>query len=249
MTDLSTITFDEIESKIKLVLIGNQDYKLTQYTIYNKVIDHLDLNTTFISQAFKAKFLLVLRNLQGKNSDIEINIENGIYTAIYYSSNSKISNGLINEQINSNMQFTKDDFNNYIIENDLINEFSYQDPAEGNTIYHDIVNGNNYFSVKKLIKSNLFNYTIQNNYGKTPIDMINSQEMTNIFINKLSSEIVMLKSRITYLETKDINLEINITKCIELKFIRFIEKNFNTIILGLSASMVATLVFGYYCVF
>lgn len=64
MSDLSEITCQEIENKLMIVLTAFENVRLSLFVLYNKLIDKYDTNSLRVSPTFKAKFMLVFRNLE-----------------------------------------------------------------------------------------------------------------------------------------------------------------------------------------
>jgi hypothetical protein len=208
MTDLSNITLNEIENTIMLVLVGNDGTVFTQYQLFDKVIDKLEIKTNSIHNSFKSKFLIVLRNLMSSYDDVKIYRENNIYKAVYATENVKSYN-TPNDDAFIPDPFTIYDLNSYIIDNDMFEHFTYIDQGSGNTIYHDIVTNNNYLQIKKLIDTNKFNYTIKNLNDRTPIDYINDQRVTNLMIKTLFNKIDVLEKELDSFKKQDISFYIN----------------------------------------
>ena len=221
MADLSNISLNEIENTIMLVLVGNDSTVFTQYQLFDKVIDKLEIKTNSIHNSFKSKFLIVLRNLMSSYDDVKIYRENNIYKAVYATDNITIKNysSSAGDRFTPD-PFTINDLNSYIIDNDMFEEFTYIDQGSGNTIYHDIVSNNNYLQIKKLIDTNKFDYTIKNLNDKTPIDYINDQRVTNLMIKTLFNKIDVLEKELDALKKKDISLYINELTLLQLAKIK-----------------------------
>jgi hypothetical protein len=209
MTDIS---HQDIENKLMTVLYANENKLFNQYELFDKIIDRFNLSSSYINPELKVKFLLVLRNLRYKYDDIIISNINNIYQIIY---NSFDIYTIKQESINLDCKlFSSSQLNNYIIDNDLLNELDYSDPMTGNTIYHDLIITSSYNQVKKLLDKKLFNFTITNYKNKTPLDMIKCLQMSNIFISELmnhnltmTNKINLLENTITYLENTITYLE------------------------------------------
>ena len=195
MTDIS---HQDIENKLMTVLFANENKLFNQYELFDKIIDRLNLSSFYINPELKVKFLLVLRNLRYKYDDIVITNINDIYQIIYNS----LEKCTINQEsitMNNNL-LSSSQLNNYIIDNNLLNELDYSDAMTGNTIYHDLIISSSYDQVKKLLDKKLFNFTITNYKNKTPLDMIKCLQMSNIFISELINYNLSMKNRINLLE-------------------------------------------------
>jgi len=224
MTDLKDITCDEIYVKVSLVLYAHDTILLNQYELFNEVVSKLRLNqnTNYIPPEFKCKFLLVLRSLMSKNNDITVIKKNNVYYACY---NYKIDNEL-NSPLTINYSdywLDKQTFNKYIIENNLEEELTYQDPESGNTIIHDILSSNNFNIVNDAIKNYQINYNLKNNDNKTPIECINHVKMSLLVINDLNNRLNLIDKRVKKIEEK--NNDISIYKILKLNLKKFINNN------------------------
>jgi hypothetical protein len=222
MSDLSNITLNEIENTIMLVLVGNDGTVFTQYQLFDKVIDKLEIKTNSIHNSFKSKFLIVLRNLMSSYDDVKIYRENNIYKAVYTTDNATIKNynsDLIDTSFIPD-PFTINDLNSFIIDNDMFEQFTYVDQGSGNTIYHDIVSNNNYLQIKKLIDTNKFDYNIKNLNDKTPLDYINDQRVSNLMIKTLFNKINVLEKELDTFKKQDISLFINELTMLQLAKIK-----------------------------
>jgi hypothetical protein len=223
MSDLSNITLNEIENTIMVVLVGNDSTVFTQYQLFDKVIDKLEIKTNSIHNSFKSKFLIVLRNLMSSYDDVKIYRENNIYKAIYATDNITIKNynsDFPDHHYDQADPFTINELNSYIIDNDMFQEFTYIDQSSGNTIYHDIVSNNNYLQIKKLIDTNKFNYNIKNLNDKTPLDYINDQRVSNLMIKTLFNKIDILEKELDAFKKQDISVYINELTLLQLAKIK-----------------------------
>jgi len=209
-------TLQEIENAIMMVLISKDGILLKQNQIYSNVVDKLDINTNFIHYTFKYKFLFVLRNLMSKYDDVKVINENNIFSAIYNSNKDADKNSYTIDLNEVPINLDSSDLDAYIIDNDITEEFNFIDPNNNNTIYHNIVSNNNYFQIKKLINDNKFNFTVKNIDNKTPIDLINNQQISNLFIKELFNKISSLEKDIEIIKNCDVRDSIN-----ELSFYQF----------------------------
>lgn len=260
MSDLSNITHQEIENKILIILNAYENKILDQYLLWNKIIDRFELKNKYISPIFKNKFLIVLRNLKNRYDDIEVITENNIYKAV---SKKDPLNDFINEyeEIKQNYEceenledknlFDKNELNNYILDNNLYEELDYED-SNGNTIFHDLVSGNNYYQINKLINENKFNFTKINKLNKSPIDLINSLDVTNIILKDALNKINKLENKVFLLENKNIDIiekinELSLSQFLKIKIINFI-KNYKfkiTLILSVMSVYLFYRLFNY----
>lgn len=117
-------------------------------------------------------------------------------------------NGMFN---NCDNLIDSNGLNSYIIQNKLTEEYSYQDPFNGNTLYHEIIKESNYGCLKDLIEENLFDFTILNNDNKTPIELCSNQDVSNLLINYLYEKSNSQQQRIDLLEKNILSLQKELT--------------------------------------
>lgn len=238
MSNLENINYDEIENKIMMVLVQNQgklvDYKL----LFSKVIDRFNrTNTLSIHTSFKYKFLLVIKQLVSKYDDIElIKIDNISYLRFNETKISNVNEDYSNKILEPEYQTEvsepelphESSLASYIVDNDLFDHFYINGDT---TIYHDLVSGNNYIQINKLLVENKMIIHIKDKYSQTPLDYIKNQEVSNIFIKDLYKKINNLESKnkeLTLILAK-INKQLDVTlfELILRKIIRIIKNNLN----------------------
>ena len=210
MSSLSDVTFDDIYSKIMIVLMANEGQVYDQYKLYSLVLDKFTRNESsgFVSPEFKYKFLIVMRQLMSKDDSIKVFKTNNIYQVIY--------NAPPETELKPSCILYKDSWINnwelsgYIINNNI--DFKYQDMESGNTIYHDVLSENNCENVKKLLENKQIDFTIKNNYNKTPLECINDIKVAAIIINDLHKKLTDLEEKIIKLERKNESFEMKIYK-------------------------------------
>ena len=236
MSDFSVISLIDIEVNIVSILYCNKDVEFSQFALFDKLLKdkYEDEYNNGIHNTFKAKFLLVLRNLRYKYDDIDIYVnDNNIYFIKCISSNNiKINieeecvKNIIDVQNISNNVNENNYLLDYIIENKLINEFEYINPLNGNTIYHELVFHCNISQISKMLNNDTFNFIVLNKNKKTPMEISNNLETSNLLIggimnkylkcieeyNKGQDKINVLSGKIEYLESHTNNIKI-IEKC------------------------------------
>ena len=193
MSETMDHSIDNIETNIMSILYANMDVKFTQFSLFNKLlIDKYDIeNTKIIHQNFKAKYLLVIRNLMSKYDDILITKNDKIYSILCVSSKEKTETCA--EYIYNNDYLIKEDdinLSKYIVENDIMNEFKYIDPCDGNTIYHDLVLSDNLEIVEKMITDGTFNFFVFNKRNQTPLELSTNKLISNIIVMGIYNKIV-----------------------------------------------------------
>jgi len=96
----------------------------------------------------------------------------------------------------------------YIYDNNLCEYINWSDPFDGNSIFHELVLSNNLKQIDRLIKENLFDYTILNTHNQTPIDLIKSQEVSRIITMGLVKNFNSIKDKLNQ-EKENVNMLVN----------------------------------------
>jgi hypothetical protein len=229
MSDLANISFDDMETKIMSILWANQGKEYSQFTLFNKLIeDKYDIqNLKCISPDFKAKFLLVLRNLKSRYDDLEINKNNNtFYIKCGNETNSKPNifedkEYVYDKTVDNSFPCVED----YIIDNNIEKEFKYVDPFDGNTIFHNLVLLSNVKHIQKLINEDKFQFFIKNKNNQTPIQLSTDINITNIIlsgmVNKIYYQNMFLETEVHLLRSKNSILDKKVDECAkELELIK-----------------------------
>lgn len=188
MENISKMSYDDIESKIMKYLYSNPNTSFNQYSLYNKLLDDVDVKTIlFDTRDFKRKFIDILRNLDCKYDDLTITKNNNNITIIL----DKEINSKNYEDVNYISYNDDKEFNYYkfIFDNHIEKSLGIKDKNK-NSIYHDLVMLNNIDLIKQLINTNKFNYDIKNNNNETPLDLCQNNEIYRILLKEQFKEIV-----------------------------------------------------------
>ena len=222
MSNLNDISIDKIETDVMSVLYANMDIVFTQYSLFSKLVeDKYDFKTTnSIHPNFKSKFLLVIRNLISKYPDIKITRDNNMVYSIVCLTDSNIKlnelnklNKILNiEQITSQcIKLDENDISemyDYIYDNNLSEYINWADPFDGNSVFHELVLSNNIKQIDRLVKENVFDYTILNNHNQTPIELINSPQVSRIITMRLIKNLNLIKEKLNQ-EKENVNMLVN----------------------------------------
>jgi len=168
MSNLSKMSYDDIENKIMKYLYSNTNTSFNQYSLYNKLLDDMEVKTVlFDTRDFKRKFIDILRNLDCKYDDLTITKNDNNITIIL----DKEIDTENYEEINYTSYNDDKEFNYYkfIFDNYIEESLNIKDKNK-NSIYHDLVMSNNVNLIKKLINENKFDYVVKNNNNETPIE-------------------------------------------------------------------------------
>ncbi len=195
MSNLSKMSYDDIESKIMKYLYSNPNTSFNQYSLYNKLLDDMEVKTVLSdTRDFKRKFIDILRNLDCKYNDLTITKNNNnIIIILDKEIDTKNYEDINYTSYNDNKEF---DYYDFIFDNHIEESLSIKDKNE-NSIYHDLVMSSNVNLIKKLINKNKFNYEVKNNNDKTPIDLCENNEIYRILLKEQFKE---LNNRINKLE-------------------------------------------------
>lgn len=207
MTNLSDISIDKIETDIMSVLYANIDKKFTHYALFDELLKNkYDCQyTNFIHPNFKSKFLLILKTIMSKYDDIYIEKKDDKYIIMCKSDDFNDKKQIFIENNKIPVSFEKVDILNmydYIYENNLEEYMNISDPFDGNSIYHELILNDNVKITSKLINENKFNFEIKNNNNQTPIDLINSIQMSNLIINIFKKKYEQEKNNVSILFDK-----------------------------------------------
>jgi hypothetical protein len=216
MTDLSEITFDDIEKKIMSILCLEMDVKFNQSALYDRLLKTKYDETRTVHSSFKKKFLIVLRNLMSKY-DVIVTKEKNIYYVICSSGDGIENTVLEDTAINTNIDNTiTNDYEllNYIIDNNITEEFKYIDPITGNSIYHELVLFSNLNTIKKMINENTFNFYVLNKSNQTPLEVSQNLIISNLLVMGLMEKILKIirEDRINRLDQEIKTQDIDIVK-------------------------------------
>lgn len=202
MSYLDNVTFDEIYNKIMIILLANEGVLFNQYRLYSLVLDKFikinEQETNFVPNEFKHKYLITLRQLAIKDTNITVTKKNNIYQVIY--GNLPDDNIEIKTVTCLPQWINESEFNKFIINNNI--DLNYQDPESGNTIYHNMLNGNDSDNVKQLLKTHKINYNVKNHNDKTPIECITNLGVAVTIINDLSQQLNDISQRLNSNETE-----------------------------------------------
>jgi hypothetical protein len=223
---MTMITLSEIENKIVLILMASPNYIYNQYTLYDKLLEKFDNKDYLADKGFKAKYMLILNNLDKSYDDIKVQNVNNKYILCY----EDINNDKINqdpEEVNNlyNEKEAEDEMSNssfildFIINNKLEDYYNYIDAKTGNTILHEVLSKSNIENIKNVLKykSNLLEL---NKNLETPIEKINSLVVSNLIIVELIKKINKCEESINTLAKENINNIVNKYSIFDLIYIK-----------------------------
>lgn len=183
MNNSGFINYDEIENKVMLVLMSNTDKIYTKSELYSILIDKLDINSYCIDPQFKLRYMTVLNQLSSKydvkvtNNLVSSGNENNIET---YDINNLESNVYNNISLPS-----MEEVSEFIVENNMQTQAGHDD------LVSDLIKGNKTLMVEKLLQGS--DHILFFNKSYTPFREIKSQQMTNLFLEKLYEKVINLE--------------------------------------------------------
>jgi len=222
------ITLNEIENKVVLILMASPNVIYSQYTLYDKLLEKFDNKDYLADKGFKAKYMLVLNNLDKSYDSIKVQNVNGKYILCYEDINEEKpkqnEEEFINEYLN-NVTEPEDEMSNsvfildFIINNKLEDHYDYTDLKTGNTILHEVLSKSNIENIKNVLKykSNLLEL---NKNLETPIEKINSLVVSNLIIVELIKKINKCEESINTLAKENINNIVNKYSIFDLIYIK-----------------------------
>ena len=165
-----------------------------QYGIYNKLIEAKE------DMDIKSEFLFKLNNLNKYDKNVCVVKKDKIYYLQY--DKEEIKDEEIKEcQFEYQEQFIKQSkVYKYIINNNL--EKEYVDLETGNTVYHDIVIGNHYKIITKLISQGKMNFLIENKEGRTPLSYVEDIRIMAMITEQLLKNQIIADKEIKGLNEK-----------------------------------------------
>ena len=207
----TTHNFEKLETYIMKVLSGNPDKYMSQYEIYNKLCDNLELNDPIEKENLKFRFLIVLRQLSSIFDGVSVLNKNGILSAGFFIEDKTELQEQDFISVESEPESSKlpDDLSvvQFIVDQNL-EEFYNRRDYLGNTILHTLVFHNDYERVEKIIDAEICSFSEKNNKCETPLDLINDLKINNLItrymldqISDLEYDVMILKSSSSKLET------------------------------------------------
>ena len=191
------MSFDDVKEQSILVLAANMDQVMTKSYLFSRVIDRLFPDGTIgIPNKFKRDFELSYRHLSLYDDNI-VQFEQGY---MYKSSSESVEEKEVLVASSSESMPSNKEVIEFILDENKPEELMYKDKKTGNTIYHDLVE---YYDITdKLIKENRMNINILDKNGKTPLQHINSVQVSNLFLEDLYRNVEYNKQHIKHLENE-----------------------------------------------
>jgi hypothetical protein len=206
---MSTITIEQIENACFQALTGSPDEYLSQYEIFNYVLDKYDIKNPTEREYLKIRFMMVLRCIHNTFDYINYMLKNDIIYVSYSPDDFDEKNGKtvrVKEIEIDNVKISEKDTEqidgmpkdieviNFILDQNLT-DYLGRKSENGNTILHSLVISSDYDRIKKhfdKLEKFLF---VQNDKGNTPLDYIKDPRINTIFIVKIMNHIKILEQK------------------------------------------------------
>ena len=195
--------FDKIETDLMKVLTKEPDKSFTQYELYSKLLDELDIKDPIEKENLKIRFLIVLRKLSSIFDNVYVYKKNGCLNAIF-----KILDTTDDKLDDKKKTFINKDFLEedcieeeeskeetpempseiaviqFIIDEKIEKYYSKKD-YDGNSILHKLVMYNDFERFKKVYLRIDLSLDEVNSKNQTPIDLITDMRFSNLLISHL----------------------------------------------------------------
>ena len=198
--------FNKLQNDImKILTRSNGDY-ISQYKLYDEILEEFDIKDPLEKENLKMKFLIVLRtlpftfeyiNIINKNGSLHIKFLNSDESSTDESSDNSSDDSfekkpkdlpfdLFKEESTEikNVMPTDISVVNFIIDEN-IEDYFYRKDYEGNTLLHSLILNNDYLRIKKNFNKLKKLINVKNNNNETPIEIINDNRISNLFLNQL----------------------------------------------------------------
>jgi hypothetical protein len=187
---MTTNTFSKLEADIMKVLTKNPGLFLSQYKIYDQILENYEMKDPIEKDNFKFRFLAVLRQMSSLFDGVSImKRDDVIYTGfeIEYDKNqeSEYSFSEMTQDKEKNVEMPSEmGVINFIIDEGMDNYLSRTD-YKGNTILHSLVIVSDLERIKKCFLKLEGNMEKKNKEGFTPVDLISDFKISNFFMNHI----------------------------------------------------------------
>ena len=180
---------DKLQTNIMKILTRNSGQYLSQFEIYNNLLDDLELKDPVEKENLKIRFLMILRQLSYFFDDVKIVNKNEVlYVAFSPEKGSSVEDIKVTEETAENKMPSEMVVINFIIDN-RIKEYYFKKDYNGNTILHSLVIANDIERIEKLYYEFEKFLSEKNNLGETPLDLISGFKVNNFFLKRMSEQI------------------------------------------------------------
>jgi hypothetical protein len=183
-----TSVFDKLQNKIMRILTRESGQYLSQFEIYNNLVDDLEIKDPIEKENLKIRFLMILRQLPCYFDEVKVLNKNDILHVSFSPEKESSITDVPVEQTSENKMPSEMAVINFIIDN-RIKEYYFKKDYNGNTILHSLVIANDIERIEKLYYEFEKFLSEKNNMGETPMDLIRDFKVNNFFLKRMSEEI------------------------------------------------------------
>ena len=185
--------FDKLETNIVKIVTLEDGKKISQYRIYEQMVDDLELKDPNEKQILKERMFYVIPMLPSIFDNIYCkNINETLY--LYFNTDDVVdsldtSEPIIQEvhKVSTQQEISELSVIRFIIDESITKYLSHCD-EEGNTILHKIVKLNDFDSFKKIFVRKDISLFKENKKGETAIDLITDFKISNYLIKYLAQQ-------------------------------------------------------------
>lgn len=223
---MSLNIFSKLENDIMKILTRNSDKFLSQYKIYDELIEDLDIKDPYEKEQLKIRFIIVLKQLSSIYDNINLSSQNKIMYAKF------CIDSFIDDQVDVPINESKTDIINeempnelsvvqFIIDNKLTQFYSKKD-FEGNTILHTLVKYSDIGRIEEIMNYENISFFDKNKAEITPLDLITDIRISNLLIKNLMKDNKTYRLEIMRLKEFLSNLKSNLELFSTLTLIYFL---------------------------
>ena len=194
------ITYDNIETEIMKVLTMKPDFYHSQFSLYEKLLESFNLKDPQLRSLLKDRLFVIFRTLN-KYDNVLVQNKDNIYYACFqleketdnidFVLDKEITKESTFDKVQSSIENTDTSVSRFIVKEKLTQYYTNLD-MDGNNILHLLIKSNYPDDIKLVEEIIDFDSSMlmsENLYGKTPFDLIVSNEMYGMIIRKLYDSI------------------------------------------------------------
>ena len=198
--------FPKLQNDIMKILTRNTGIYLSQYKIYDELLDNLEIKDPIEKENLKVRFLIILRQLSYLYKNVSVINTNGILSASFdFNGKETDNNETYDDKINNEYIIPETDIKhdmpseiyviNFIIDENL-DEYLYRKDYKGNTVLHNLILNNDCNRIKKSFnKLHLMLYQ-KNDNDEYPTDLITDFKINNFILNYLINRISEMENNV-----------------------------------------------------
>lgn len=215
------ITYETIENEIMKVLTMKPDFYHSQFSLYEKLLESFDLKDPQLKSVLKDRLFVIFRTLS-KYDNVLVHNKDNIYYACFqlekeidsidFILDKEITKESTFDRVQSSIENTDISVARFIVNEKLTQYYTNLD-SDGNNILHLLMKSNNQEDIKLVEQIIDFDSSMlmsENLFGKTPFDLIVSNQMSGMIIRKLYDSIIDNNNEIYQIKQTQNNIITNI---------------------------------------